>query len=283
MKIIDSHVHIFPPDIVQNPSNYSAKEPNFSLLYGDPKAKMIQAESLLQAMDSQGVALSVVCSFPWRDAARAREHNDYILESAASHPESLLALASVDPLCPKAAQEAERALSAGAAGLGEIGVYEYDLADDSVFSTLKKLAFLCAEADKPMLLHTNEPIGRSYPGKSPMCIKGLYELVAACPETRFQLAHMGGGLFAFALLKREVRKVLKNCVFDMAACPYLYRPETYKLFFSMGEPHQILYGSDYPLLEVSRYKKELDEACVSDQQRTAIMELNARRFWRISE
>ncbi len=279
MKIIDSHVHVFPPDVSENPKSCQQDEPCFELLYKDPKARMVSTESLLEAMDRQGISMSIVCSFPWRDPAMAKDHNDYILSSAQFHPDRLVPLASVDVLAPGAIKEAERALAAGAAGLGEIGVYEHDLTDDSVFDLLKRLARLCAEADKPLLLHTNEPIGHTYPGKSPMSIKGLYELISACPDTRFQLAHMGGGLFAFALLKREVRKVLKNCVFDTAATPYLYLPKTYKLFFDICDEQQILYGSDFPLLALARYEKDLAESGITKKQRAALLEQNAKRFW----
>ncbi len=282
MKIIDAHVHVFPPGIVGDPKSCLEDEPCFSLLYKDPDARMITAELLVKAMKEQGISTSLVCSFPWRDTGKQREHNDYILDASAANPKSLVPLVAVDPLDTGALKEAERALGAGAAGLGEIGVYEHALLDDSVFGPLKKLAHLCAEADKPMLLHTNEPIGHEYPGKSPMCIRGLYRFLEACPHTRFQLAHMGGGLFSFALLKKKVRQVIKNCVFDTAASPYLYRTETYRLFFEICEKHQILYGSDYPLLSLSRYEKDLQKSGITDEQRDAIFELNARRFWRLS-
>ena len=130
--IIDSHAHIFPPEVQADRAKYLCHEEACALIYGDPAAKMVESSQLIQAMDEDGVDKSVVCSFPWRDIGRASMHNDYILAEAGAHPDRLIPLAAVDPLAKGALKEAERALAAGAAGLGEIGVYYSDLGAQNI-------------------------------------------------------------------------------------------------------------------------------------------------------
>lgn len=279
--IIDAHVHVFPQEIISNRNAFVAGEPAFGLLYGDPRARMAAAEELIGTMDRDGVAVSVLCGFPWHDPGKARLHNDYILESSRQYPGRLLPLASVDPAGAGGLAEASRALAAGAAGLGEIGAYTRDLNHDDVRPGLIALARLCAEKGCPLLLHTNEPVGHEYPGKSPMSLRGLYELARSCPQTDFQLAHLGGGLFFFELLKKEVASLLSRCVFDTAAAPFLYRPELYRIFCSLADHDRLLFGSDYPLLRLGRYLKDMKLAGLAGEAERKIMGLNARRFWRL--
>ena len=279
--IIDAHVHIFPPQVVRDREPYLKGEEQFSLLYADPKARLGEAPELLQAMDRDGVDRSVVCGFPWADPGRARDHNDYILDSAAGSAGRLIPLACIDPSAPGGPAEAERALARGAAGLGELGFYRRDLGEPEVKKALIRAAGLCAEADKPLLLHTNEPVGHAYSGKAPMGLKGLYELTKACPQTRFQLAHLGGGLFFFELLKKEVKEVLGNCVFDTAAAPFLYTPRIYSVFLAAAGRGRLLFASDWPLLSLPRHLKDLDRSGLSEEEREAHLGGDAARFWRL--
>lgn len=274
--IVDAHAHVFPPGLIARRESLLKSDPAFNLLYTDPQAQTVGAGDLVAAMDSDGVDAALVCGFPWRDTGCAREHNDYILQAAKDHPGRLIPLGCVDPLAKEAQEEAERVLSAGAAGLGELARYHNDLGTEML-----PLARLCAEADRPMMLHTNEPIGHSYPGKSPMTLRGLYDLIKTCPDTRFQLAHLGGGIFFFELLKREAAAVLSHCVFDTAAAVFLYKPEVYPVFIRLAGEDRLLYGSDFPLLRLRRYKKDLDRAGLDQRVQEKILGANAKRFWRL--
>jgi len=274
--IVDAHAHVFPPELISRRESLLRSDPAFNLLYSDPQAQMATAGDLLTAMSEDGVDAALVCGFPWRDDGHARLHNDYILEAARDHPGRLIPLGCVDPLSGEASDEAERVLSAGAAGLGEMARYHNDLGDE-----MPPFADLCAEAGRPLLLHTNEPVGHGYPGKSPMTLRGLYDLVKACPRTRFQLAHLGGGIFFYEFLKQEAAGVLSNCVFDIAAAPFLFRPEIYNLFMKTAGPDRLLYGSDFPLLRLDRYQKDMDKAGLDDGLKEKILGLNAKNFWQI--
>ena len=251
--IIDAHTHVFPPAVVRDRERFLADEPVFAAIYADPQARMVTAEQLVAEMDRQAVDISWVLGFPWLKQENSRLHNDYLAQAMKEFPQRLRGLACVHPPQDWARAEAERALGLGLAGLGELAFYSSDLDLDS----LGWFCDLCAQAGRPLLLHTNEPVGHRYPGKAPMTLAALYQLVKDHPRTKLVLAHMAGGLFFYSLLKKEVSQVLANVWLDTAAGPFLYRPRAYGLAAELLGAERVLMGSDYPLLPVSRYRQEL--------------------------
>lgn len=253
--IIDAHTHIFPPEVIAERERFLDGEPFFQSIYADPKARLVSWPELAGAMDGDQVDVSWALGFPWVKQENSRLHNDYLAQAVAQSGGRLRGLACVHPPAPWARAEAERALGLGLHGLGELAFYSSDL-------DLKSLAPLCelaAEAGVPVMLHTNEPVGHKYPGKAPMTLAALYELVKTHSRTKLILAHMGGGLFFYTLLKKEVTGALANVWFDTAAAPFLYKPQAYGLAAELLGPEKLLLGSDYPLLPVSRYQKEMSQ------------------------
>ncbi|RJX31291.1 MAG: amidohydrolase [Desulfarculus sp.] len=254
--MIDVHTHVFPPEVMADRQRFCKAEPAFASIYSDPAAPMVDAPGLIAAMDQARVDLSWAVGFPWQQAEHARLHNDYVAAAVKEHPWRLRGLACVHPPAAWALAEAQRALGLGLHGLGELAFYDQDLD----LASLAPLCGLAAEAGAPLLLHTNEPVGRVYPGKAPMTLARLYALIKAHSATRLVLAHMGGGIFFYAALKKEVRAALANVWLDTAAAPFLYRPRAYGLAVELMGADRVLLGSDYPLLPVERYRKELTSA-----------------------
>jgi hypothetical protein len=108
----------------------------------------------------------------------------------------------------------------------------------------------------------------------------LYNLIKAFPDLTLILAHWGGGLFFFNLLKKEVSVTLKNVYFDTAASPYLYKPEIYRLAAEIIGPDKILFGSDYPLLPPSRYLKEMAAGGLPPDHQEMLTRQNAMKILR---
>ncbi len=265
--IIDVHTHVFPPQVVEERERFLEGEPAFAAIYRDPAAPMVTAEGLIAAMDRDGVDVSWALGFPWVREEHARLHNDYLAAVVKEHPRRLRGLGCVHPPAAWARAEAERCLALGLHGLGELAFYDSDLDLDS----LGPICELCAQADRPLLLHTNEPVGHRYPGKAPMTLAALYGLVRAHPRTKLVLAHMAGGLFFYALLKKEVSAALARVWIDTAAAPFLYQPRAYALAVELLGPDKVLLGSDYPLLPVSRYRKELAASGLSAADQEAVL------------
>jgi uncharacterized protein len=276
--IIDVHSHIFPPEICRDRELFFPGEPAFELLYRDhKKSPLTTAEGLIEAMDRDGVRASMTFGFPWKQSDLIRRSNDYILEAVQRYPDRLLGLACVNPELPGAVKEAERCLGGGLKGLGELASY-LNGESSSWLESMKPLAALANDRKVPLLLHTNEPVGHAYPGKARLPFWDIYELIKLFPKVTFILAHWGGGLWWYRMLKKEVREVLNNTYFDTAASPFLYQPEIYRQAIQMMGVERILYGSDYPLLGLKRYEKELEQAGVSREERAAILGGNARRL-----
>ena len=140
---------------------------------------------------------------------------------------------------------------------------------------------ICKELDRPVMIHTNEPIGHSYPGKTPNTLAQIYQLIQTFPQNKIILAHWGGGLFFFSRLKKDVKAGLRNVYFDTAASPYLYDTDVYRLAIDLVGEEKILFGSDFPLLPPARYFDEMKTAGLSDEEMRKICGLNAAQLFNL--
>lgn len=225
-------------------------------------------------MDIEGVDKSVVFGFPWRSSDLSKRHNDYILEAVDRFPERLAGFCCIDPFNKDAVPEVVRCLEAGLSGIGEIALYQSGI-DGASQEKLKPLMEICEDKNLPVLIHTNEPVGHYYPGKTPNTLEQIYRLVRKFSNNKIVLAHWGGGMFFFNLLKKEVGEYLKNVYFDTAASPFLYYPQIYQIAIQIIGKNKILFGSDFPLLKPSKYFKEFEKAGLSKDEIESICGNNA--------
>lgn len=278
--IIDFHTHIFPSFFRNERGLFFSEESAFESLYRSPESKLAGREDLLRVMDKEGVNKSVIFGFPWEKEDHYRRHNDYIIESVEKYPDRFIGFCCFSPLSPAGPKETERCLGLGLSGVGELALYHLNSSfDDVVF--FKDIIGICLKHDVPLLLHTNEPVGHQYPGKTQMSLNDLYNFLKEYPLSRIVLAHWGGGLFFYALMKKEVRKVLANVWFDTAASPFLYRPDIYRTAGEIVGYDKILFGSDYPLLKPGRYVKEMEHAGLSSEQSEKVLGGNAEGLLRL--
>ena len=276
MKIIDSHVHVYPEFLRKERDRIAAREPWFELLTSSKVQKWGTAEELVAAMDEAGIESSLVTTFAFRDQGLCREMNDYVLDAARRWPGRILPLAVVSPARMGALEEAERAFDAGALGLGELfpDGQGFDLASPA---WLRDLCALCEARDKSMLFHTAEQAGHQYAGKGAY---GAREAAAFCrnfPTARVIFAHFGGGLWAFEAMP-EMRLLLRNARYDTAAWPWLYGPEILDAIFGIGAGDKIFFGSDWPILGLSRYEKLAAQTKLSEAEKEKLFGGNVREF-----
>ncbi|MCP4683138.1 MAG: amidohydrolase [Desulfobacterales bacterium] len=262
--IIDFHTHVFPPFFRDKKQDLFSHEPAFKTLYNSPGAKLVGAGELIRDMDKEEIHGSVIFGFPWEDAELYKRHNDYIMESVHGNAGRLTGFCCFSPLSPEGPKEVERCLQMGLSGVGELAVYGSGLSS-RVTGAVKEVMALCLQFDVPLLLHTNEPIGHQYAGKAPITLRQIYDFLKAYPLNKIVLAHWGGGLFFYGLMKKEVKDVLKNVWFDTAASPYLYTPDIYRIAGEIIGFEKILLGSDYPILKPKRYFKEMNAIGLSKE------------------
>lgn len=275
--IIDVHTHIFPSQIREQRQKYVEQEPAFGHLYGSALARMVGARQIVTTMDEQGVDQSVIFGFPWRNPETARQHNDYIIEAVQRFPKRLMGFVCVDPNDDGAAKEVARCLAAGLSGVGELAFYESGI-DQAASDGLEPIMAVARAHSVAVMIHTNEPVGHQYPGKTENTLVQIYNLVKRYHQNSIILAHLGGGLFFYNLLKKEVRQAFEKVYFDTAAAPFLYQPEVYRTAIDIIGPDKILFGSDYPLIPPKRYFKEMRQAGLTQDEFEAICGKNTRQL-----
>jgi predicted TIM-barrel fold metal-dependent hydrolase len=275
--ILDAHTHVFPEEICRRREDFFSDEPAFKALYGAPKSRLVDPEELLQALGEEGLEAALVSGFPWRQERLWRRQHEVILQAMHRWPRKIIGFCTVNPLEPAAPREVERCLAAGFRGVGELAWYKDDPGEDLEYF-LSPVAELCQHYGVPLLLHMNDPVGAPYPGKVAIRLEAVYRLIRKFPEVNWILAHWGGGLPFYGLLKKEAPEVFRRVYFDTAASPYLYRPEIYRLAAEMVGPEKILFGSDYPLLPPKRYLKEMEEANLPEDWRRMILGPNLARL-----
>lgn len=278
--IIDFHTHIFPEYIRKARERYFDGESAFRLLYDSPGAKLVSAEETIVAMDEQGIDRAVVFGFPWKAAETFKLQNDYVMEMVEKYPDRLIGMACFDPASPKAVTETTRCLEGGLAGVGELAFYESGI-DEATLYNLTPIMEICCANKVPVLIHTNEPVGHLYPGKTPNTLAQIYNLARRFPENIIVLAHWGGGIFFYNLLKKEVKDTLKNIYFDTAASPFLYHPDIWAFAKQVAGIDKILLGSDFPLLKPAQYFKELEQSLLEKEDIDCICGRNAAHLLKI--
>jgi len=278
--IIDAHTHVFPEGVREDPEAWGRRDPVFRLVYVEGKARMAGAGDTLEAMDEAGVDRAVLCSFPWRDPDPARESNEYILECIERWPDRFVGFCCVNPAWGAAAlREAGRCLERGMRGIGELhpepqGFHPGDS------DLLRPLVDLAREADVPLMLHVNEPVGHVYVGKGGITPRAVYPLVKAFPEVDWILSHWGGGLLFYELMP-EVAEACRRVHYDSAASPFLYRPEIYAFAARLAGPHRLLFGTDFPLVGYRRALKNFEGAGLEEEAAREVLGGNAARLLRL--
>jgi predicted TIM-barrel fold metal-dependent hydrolase len=237
IRIIDAHTHIFPPELIARREELVAEDFWFGHLYEEPKAKLATAEEILASMDAAGIDQSIVCGFPWSDAGRCRAHNAYLADVCADSGGRLVWLGIVVPGTSTAVRDAEAAFAGGALGLGELNAdgQGFDLVESSGFADL---ADLCVAADKPVMIHTSEPLGHSYRGKGLATPEKVVPFLRAFPKLRVAAAHWGGGLPFYELMP-SLSDFGGRLVYDSAASTYLYRFDVFRTVIDLAGPARV--------------------------------------------
>ncbi|MDR2729932.1 MAG: amidohydrolase family protein [Treponema sp.] len=273
---IDFHTHVTPPDIIADWQKYACKESYFSALSRAKYNKFAEAEDVIAALEQDEnfkFDKAVIFGFAFRDEGLCRYVNDYVIEKVKEHPEKLIGFCVVSP-GKKAGREIERCYNAGLKGAGELFPQCFDLENKKATGTVTGA---CKELALPLLLHTNEPLGHVYPGKSDITPKKIEAFVTDNQDINIILAHWGGGIFIYESMK-EISDSFKNVYYDTAITPFLYDARIYRAAKALGLIGKILFGTDFPILPHSRYKEALVQSSLSDEDIKLITGGNAERL-----
>jgi uncharacterized protein len=254
MRVIDAHVHLYPPEVGRDPAAWAAeqREDHWAVLCarkrksGQPVQSFPTLEELLRAMDAGGVERSVLLGWYWQQPETCAWQNRFFAECVRAHPDRLDAFAAVHPAAGVDAVRAEmrRARDDGLCGLGELSPHSQGiaLADPALNAAIG----LAADFGWPVNLHVADPSARRHPGWIETPLDALVLWLSGFPLVRFVLAHWGGGL---ALREGDParRAQLAHVVYDTAASPLIYDAAVWKRALEILPPEKVVFGSDYPL------------------------------------
>jgi predicted TIM-barrel fold metal-dependent hydrolase len=277
--IIDFHAHIFSDEMRAQRDEFMERDPWFATLYDDPKRRLASAEDVIASMQAAGVDRTIVMGFPWKDGAVCKAHNDYLIEAIRKFPNQLIGFACIQPLDARDAQELERCLDAGMMGMGELGPdgQKFDIEDRWV---LQASAEILQARDRPLLVHSSEPLGHEYDGKGKQHPWKLLKLAQNFPDLKMVMAHWGGGLPFYELMP-EVREALRNVYYDSAASSFLYHPKVFSVATRLVGADRILWGTDYPLLSQAKFLERVRACGLSAEEEAAMLGGNAQRLLKL--
>lgn len=250
MRVIDAHVHLYPPEAGREPTAWAAvhREKHWATLCTRRRktGRMVQGfptvEQLLRQMDSAGISKAVLLGWYWENHATCVIQNRFYAGCVRSHPDRLAAFATVHPSAREfALAEVRNAKDAGLIGLGELSPHSQgvDLTDPWWI----KLLELAGELKLPVNLHVTDPKSAMYPGRVETPLADFVRLARKFPATQFILAHWGGGL-AF----EAESQTLPNVYYDTAASPLLDGADVWTRGAAATATDRTLFGSDYPLI-----------------------------------
>ena len=224
-------------------------------------------------MKENGVKRSVIFGFAFQDLGLCQLCNDYVISAVRNYPEQLSGLCVVPPLACGSEAEILRCAEQGLIGVGELFPegQGFDITDKR---ETQNLARILQERGLVLLLHTAEPVGHDYIGKGNV---GPREAAIFCsnnPELKVIFAHLGGGLWLYELMP-EMKKILKNAYYDLAALPWLYKPEILTAIKGAGLIEKFLFGSDFPILTPQRYRKIFTASGLNAEEFEAVTRRNA--------
>jgi predicted TIM-barrel fold metal-dependent hydrolase len=249
------------------------REPYFDALIHSRVHKWASLEDLLPRMERDGVERAAVFGFAFRDLALCKLCNDYVIDCVRRYPDKLDGMCVAPPLTRGFDEEVFRCADAGLIGVGEL-FPDGQRIDMSDISQTWRLAGAVDEAGLCVLWHTAEPVGHEYAGKGSV---GPREAAAFCvnhPEVRVIFAHLGGGLWLYELMP-EMRLYLSNAMYDLAALPWLYDARVLDAIEAAGVAQKFLMGTDFPILDASRYEKMFLKSSMKDESKALVKRDNA--------
>ena len=293
MRIIDVHVHLYPPEVGRDPAAWAAArgETQWAALctrrrrYGRPVQTFPGVDRLLHDMDAAGVERAVLQSWYWGKPETCSWQNRFYAECIRAHPDRLAAFAAVHPSAGAAAVRSEirRAHDEGLCGLGELSPHSQGYAlDDAAFAAALALA---GELQMPVNLHVTDPNTRRYPGRVETPLEDFVRLAKAHPQVTYILAHWGGGLPSWET-NPTVRQDLARVYYDTAASPLSYDDRIWRTMLDLVPPAKVIFGSDYPLILYPKTEREpgwrgfLDEingAGLTPEEKGLVLAGNAAR------
>jgi len=208
--------------------------------------------------------------------------NDLLAAATRQHPDVFVAFAGIDPWKGAAAvrEIARCADELGVAGIGELnpGRQQFHPNDRRFYRIWEE----CQTRGLIVLFHTGfmgagagTPGGMGFKLKYTRPIPGIDDVAADFPGLQIVAAHPAWPWQSEAL---AVARHKSNVWIDLSGwAPKYFSPELVQYANSLI-PDRVLFGTDWPAIDVDRYLREFEELPLKDQVRPKILVENARRL-----
>lgn len=277
--VIDTHIHpaLFAP-ICQDAEQFAFRcdEMNYHLV--KPVDLALLKKQLRLADIGAVFLLPEDCSF---ETGRAAISNEEIAQLTALEPELFIGFASVDPRCPDAEQQLERAFSEQKlAGLSlntaKLKLFPYD-------ERILRLCEVCRKHQKPVVFHSGFCLEKNAVARFAHPID-FEEAVQRFPEVSFCLTHVG-----WPWVQETAAMLIKypNLYANTALMSFDGPVQLYHKVFreDMGEywvehnlADKLMFGSDSPRVRPVRSKHGLDALGLRPDVMEKLCRTNALRF-----
>ena len=251
--MIDSHTHILPNKPNKLVEEFGEEKVLLEMFNNEQKATT--PEELLKNMSLSNIKKSIILGYGWTNFNLLQASNQFNLDAFKKNPSKLIPFFSINPMFKENLQEMEKCINLGGKGAGEIHPSTQELAMDNE-NIWKDSLKLLEENSLPIIIHASEPAGHLYPGKGNTYPENIYKFIKLFPENTIILAHWGGGLLFYELMK-EVKEISKNVYYDTAASSFLYNPKIFEIAIEIVGSEKIIFGSDFPILNPNRILEEM--------------------------
>ena len=309
MKIYDAHVHIFLPDgipkayemgmartmklVLKNKFNHdiTLDEAHNTLIKGmyDPDGKKV-----LEHMEKAGITKSVIFGSDFGPeigdpTIHPFDANKIYADIAKEHPDTFIALASIDPRRPGAIKHCERCIEQwGMRGFKLHPAAGFYPTDEVCYPLYEK----CADWGVPLVFHTGgQPAAPVHldTQRSPF----LAEAATRFPDTKFIMAHVAMDMWQEAVM---YGKLIPNLYFDLSYHQFSYvawGPQKFyewvRLLINECGVGKLLWATDTPLpnalvapdLWVKVFTERQTDITFTDEEIEAMMWKNAAEVFGI--
>ena len=213
------------------------------------------------------------------DNERPSVPNEEIAAVAAENPDVVIPFASIHPARPNAVEEARRLID-------EHGVKGFKFHPNvQAFFPNDRIAYplyeVIAEAGLPALFHTGHSgIGSGLPGGGGIRLKysnpiHVDDVAVDFPGLKIVLAHPSfpwqDEALSMAMHKPEI-------YIDLSGWSPKYFPPQLVHYANTLLKHQVLFGSDFPMIKPDRWLRDFEQLPIDDEVRPLILKENAARL-----
>lgn len=260
MTIIDTHAHIYPDAIA------SRAAASIGEFYDIPMCMDGTLSGLLSSGKAAGISRFLVHSVAVTPD-RVEHVNDFLMRTAAQHPQELIGFGTLHPDYPDVERELKRIKAGGLRGVKLHPDFQHFLLDDE--PSIRMFAQM-AELGLPALIHTGD---HRYPYSQPQRMARVLDKV---PTLKVICAHLGGwSVWTDAWRALAGRP---NLWVDTSSSLYAVEPEQAVEIIRKYGAARVFFGTDYPMWKPDEELKRLLALKLSPDELEGILHLNFEVF-----